>query len=128
MLFIPIHILYIQLVPIYDMFQLAPILARVAMAGGGLTAKSPLANAVSGASFGAPYAFSTYVGFPGNYQRKTYKRTNSSYIRTKMPYGTRKIRIWSNRYRRYIWVYPRRNRYQSQRYGRKSYGSYNRRY
>ena len=104
--------------------QFAPILARVGMEGAGFAAKSPLANMVSGASFGAPYAFSTYVGFPGNYQRKSYKGKVTKF-ESDMPsgrgYANRRktfsyrwsrwfnTRVWSRKYRRTIYIH--RNRY-----------------
>lgn len=70
--------------------------------------------------FGSGYAFGTYIGFPGNYNRKSYNSRVSTFS-LDMPYGSGKIRVWSRKYRRYVWVYPRRS------YGQR-YQRYYRRY
>lgn len=73
--------------------------------------------------FGAGYSFGTYLGFPKNYGDTTnFKKTQTVYLnRKEMPYGQRKIRVWSRRYRKYIWVYPRRNNYRRSSYYRRRY-------
>lgn len=67
--------------------------------------------------FGVGYSLGTYLGFPKNYsQQSSYQ---SQPVRYLMPYPQRKIRVWSRRYRKYVWVYPRKRRsYGYNRYGR----------
>lgn len=104
-------------------FQIAPLIAgTIGSAIAATGRKTIIKNVVSGFTFGAPYAFGTYIGFPGNYNRKTYSKTSSRYVQ-EMPYGQRyqrKQRVWSRRLRRYIWVLP------SRRYSA-SYSGYRRR-
>lgn len=94
------------------------ILGASTVVGGHLTRHTILRGAQSGLAqfgqalpFGAGYSFGTYLGFPKNYEQKNLKSTTLTIKRPKkMPYyrRTRKIRVWSRKYRRYIWVYPRR--------------------
>lgn len=73
--------------------------------------------------FGAGYSLGTYLGFPKNYQNSTtnFNRTQVLYLnRNSMPYG-RKIRVWSRRLRRYVWVYPRRTFRRKTNYYRRRY-------
>lgn len=70
--------------------------------------------------YGGLYSGGTYLFYPGNYlPRKSYKRSTTS-LNLDMPgrnYSrTGKIRVWSSRFRKYIWVYPRRNNYYRRRY------------
>lgn len=100
-------------------FGIAAAIPFIARTGFALTTrvlpKTVLGNVVSGASFGAPYAFSTYVGFPGNYIKKSnYTPTLKSQYsyNFNMPYYS-----YPRRYRsRYG---PRRRRYGYRRYYRR---------
>lgn len=78
------------------------------------------------AQFGLGYGGFTAIGYnlvPQFGKRSTNKVQRLS-LNNEMPYGsyrrTRKIRVWSKRYRRYIWVVPRKT------YGRR-YTKYRRR-
>lgn len=98
------------------------ILGASTVVGGHVTKQAIISGAKSGLGqfgqslpFGAGYSLGTYLGFPKNYQQSD-GNTNKQVItfnNKKMPYYTRysrprKIRVWSRKYRRYIWVYPRR--------------------
>lgn len=60
--------------------------------------------------YGALYSGGTYLGFPKNYQQYSNNGTTYISLDKKMynyPRRQRKIRVWSKKYRRYVWVYPR---------------------
>ena len=77
--------------------------------------------------FGLGYGASTAIGYNliPQFGSKSYKTSPSTLNVQSMPYGQRKIRVWSTRYRRYIYVYPR-NSYRSSYTRRRP--SYRRRY
>lgn len=63
-------------------------------------------------AFGGLYSAGTYIGFPKNWAPKELKEKVQFISLDNSMYGyprrrTRKIRVWSKRYRRYVWVYPR---------------------
>lgn len=102
---------------------LAPALGHLARIGVTSTsARSAAGTFAQSLPFGAGYSFGTYIGFPKNYQSNNYNKTKVFYLSKKMPYGRRsysrynrrpsygagKVRVWSKKYRRYIYVYPRR--------------------
>ena len=75
------------------------------------------------AQFGLGYGASTAVGYNlipqfGKVKRNSNKVTKLT-LSNNMAYG--KIRVWSRKYRRYIWVYPRNYGYGYRRRGYRSY-------
>lgn len=72
-------------------------------------------NIAQASAFGLGYGGATNIGYnlSNNYLTSSF-RPERSYtpkvinLQKNMPYGQRKIRVWSTRYRRYIYVYPRR--------------------
>ena len=93
---------------------------RLGITSGGL--RTGVSQFASSLPFGAGYSFGTYLGFPKNYTRKSYKRLVST---NNMPFGRGYGRYQSRRYsrypsRRYNSYMPRR-RYRSYRPRRRYY-------